>query len=142
MTSRDSNIHFNSTAGTDEKLFSEEEMLASWNTIIGFDFEQEILLPPSTASNTAVRFTSFAAGHVLGACMFLIEIAGTRILYTGDYSTEEDRHLIPAKVPAWEKKPDVMICESTYGVQSLEPRLEKEARFTGQYPMRIIDFRN
>lgn len=104
-----------STAGTDDKLFSEEEMLASWNTIIGFDFEQEILLPPSATSNTAVRFTSFAAGHVLGACMFLIEIAGTRVLYTGDYSTEEDRHLVPAKVPVWEKKPDVMICESTYG---------------------------
>ncbi len=104
-----------STAGTDDKLFSEQEMIASWNTIIGFDFEQEILLPSSTTSNTAVRFTSFAAGHVLGACMFLIEIAGTRVLYTGDYSTEEDRHLVPAKVPQWEKKPDVMICESTYG---------------------------
>lgn len=50
--------------------------------------------------------------------MFLIEIAGVRVLYTGDYSTEEDRHLVPAKVPAWEKKPDVMICESTYGYAS------------------------
>lgn len=109
-----------STAGSDDKLFTEEEMITSWNSIIGFDFEQEILLPPSASSNTAVRFTSFAAGHVLGACMFLIEIAGTRVLYTGDYSTEEDRHLVPAKVPVWEKKPDVMICESTYGyVRSL-----------------------
>ncbi|KAL8281150.1 hypothetical protein RQP46_006508 [Phenoliferia psychrophenolica] len=119
-----------STAGSDDKLFTEEEMVASWNTIIGFDFEQEILLPPTATCNTAVRFTSFAAGHVLGACMFLIEIAGTRVLYTGDYSTEEDRHLVPARVPVWEKKPDVMICESTYGVQSHEPRLEKEAQFT------------
>ncbi|KDE09187.1 hypothetical protein MVLG_00509 [Microbotryum lychnidis-dioicae p1A1 Lamole] len=127
-----------STAGSDDKLFTEEEMLASWSTIIGFDFEQEILLPASnnpesstsSSSNAAVRFTSFAAGHVLGACMFLIEIAGLRVLYTGDYSTEEDRHLVPAKLPIWEKKPDVMICESTYGVQSHEPRLEKEAQFT------------
>ncbi|KAK4048247.1 endoribonuclease ysh1 [Microbotryomycetes sp. JL221] len=121
-----------STAGTDddENLFTEEEMLASWNAIIGFDFEQEILLPPSSSSSSSVRFTSFAAGHVLGACMFLIEIAGARVLYTGDYSTEEDRHLVPAKVPIWDKKPDVMICESTYGVQSHEPRLEKEAQFT------------
>ncbi|KAI9623911.1 hypothetical protein KEM48_009287 [Puccinia striiformis f. sp. tritici PST-130] len=46
------------------------------------------------------------------------------------YSTEEDRHLIPARVPNWNEKPDVMICESTYGVQSLEPRFEKEERFT------------
>lgn len=113
-----------STIGTDdEKLFTEEEMVASWNAIIGFDFEQEILLPPSASSSSSVRFTSFAAGHVLGACMFLIEIAGARVLYTGDYSTEEDRHLVPAKVPVWEKKPDVMICESTYGCARTNKRL-------------------
>ncbi|GAA6060101.1 hypothetical protein JCM10212_003509 [Sporobolomyces blumeae] len=121
-----------STAGTDENLFTETEMLTSFNSIQSFDFEQEILLPPSRDSETtaSVRFTSFAAGHVLGACMFLIEIAGARVLYTGDYSTEEDRHLVPAKVPDWERNPDVMICESTYGVQSHEPRLEKETQFT------------
>lgn len=62
--------------------------------------------------------------------MFLIEIAGARILYTGDYSTEEDRHLIPASVPNWGQPPDVMICESTFGVQTLEPRPDKELRFT------------
>jgi cleavage and polyadenylation specificity factor subunit 3 len=90
-------------------------MIASFNQIQSFDFEQEILLPPSSTSSASVRFTSFAAGHVLGACMFLIEIAGARVLYTGDYSTEEDRHLVPAKVPTWERPPDVMICESTYG---------------------------
>ena len=60
--------------------------------------------------------------------MFFIEMAGLRILYTGDYSREEDRHLVRAEVPPI--RPDVLICESTYGVQSLEPRPEKEARFT------------
>ncbi|TNY23563.1 Endoribonuclease YSH1 [Rhodotorula diobovata] len=119
-----------STAGSDDNLFTEAEMIASFNQIQSFDFEQEILLPPSDSSSASVRFTSFAAGHVLGACMFLLEIAGARVLYTGDYSTEEDRHLVPAKVPNWERPPDVMICESTYGVQSHEPRLEKEAQFT------------
>ncbi|GAA6041172.1 hypothetical protein JCM8097_004151 [Rhodosporidiobolus ruineniae] len=119
-----------STAGSDDHLFTETEMIASFNQIQSFDFEQEILLQPSETSNASVRFTSFAAGHVLGACMFLLEIAGARVLYTGDYSTEEDRHLVPAKVPNWERPPDVMICESTYGVQSHEPRLEKEAQFT------------
>ena len=29
------------------------------------------------------------AGHVLGACMFGIEIAGRKILYTGDYTTKQ-----------------------------------------------------
>lgn len=110
-------LHLCSTAGSDENLFTEAEMLTSFNSIQSFDFEQEILLPPSRDSETtaSVRFTSFAAGHVLGACMFLIEVAGARVLYTGDYSTEEDRHLVPAKKPDWERSPDVMICESTYG---------------------------
>lgn len=62
--------------------------------------------------------------------MFLIEIGGARILYTGDYSTEEDRHLIPAHVPNWGEPPDIMVCESTFGVQSFPPRDEKEQRFT------------
>lgn len=60
--------------------------------------------------------------------MFMIDIAGLRVLYTGDYSREEDRHLVKAEVPPM--RPDVLIVESTYGVQSLEGRVEKEARFT------------
>ena len=60
--------------------------------------------------------------------MFLIDIAGLKILYTGDYSREEDRHLVKAEVPPIH--PDVLIIESTYGVHSHEPRDDKEARFT------------
>lgn len=60
--------------------------------------------------------------------MYLIDIAGLKILYTGDYSREEDRHLVKAEIPP--TRPDVLIVESTYGVQSLEGREEKELRFT------------
>lgn len=63
--------------------------------------------------------------------MFLIEIAGIKILYTGDYSREEDRHLMPAERPPGTV--EVMICESTFGVQSHEPRVEREARFTSEH---------
>lgn len=75
-----------------------------------------------------VSFTPYHAGHVLGACMFLLDIAGLKILYTGDYSREEDRHLVRAELPP--SRPDVLIVESTFGVQSLQPREEKEPRFT------------
>ena len=60
--------------------------------------------------------------------MFQIEIAGVNVLYTGDYSREEDRHLVMAEVPP--VRPDVMICESTFGVHTLQPRKEKEEQFT------------
>lgn len=60
--------------------------------------------------------------------MFMIDIAGLKILYTGDYSREEDRHLVKAELPPI--KPDVLIVESTFGVHSLEARETIEARFT------------
>ncbi|KAH6555393.1 hypothetical protein KP509_1Z259500 [Ceratopteris richardii] len=44
-------------------------------------------------------------GHVLGAAMFMVDIAGVRVLYTGDYSREEDRHLRAAEMPQF--SPDV-----------------------------------
>jgi cleavage and polyadenylation specificity factor subunit 3 len=61
---------------------------------------------------------------VLGAAMFLIEIDGIKILYTGDYSREEDRHLKPAEFPDCEV--DVLIVESTYGVRKHESREKRE----------------
>jgi len=59
--------------------------------------------------------------------MFLIEIAGLKILFTGDYSREEDRHLVSATLPK-NIKPDVLITESTYGNASHMPRAERETR--------------
>jgi cleavage and polyadenylation specificity factor subunit 3 len=76
-----------------------------------------------------VRFTPTAAGHVLGAAMFSIEIDGIKVLYTGDYSMEEDRHLMCAEVPPG-GSPDVLIVESTFGVVTLPAREEREAKFT------------
>eukprot|EP00392_Amoebophrya_sp_AT5.2_P011560 g11639.t1 len=74
-----------------------------------------------------MRVTCYAAGHVLGAAMFLVEIAGIRVLYTGDYSREEDRHLLPAEIPPM--RIHVLIVESTYGTQSHEDRKIRETRF-------------
>ena len=46
---------------------------------------------------------------------------GIRVLYTGDYSMEEDRHLMQAEVPPG-APPDVLIVESTFGVITLPPK--------------------
>jgi cleavage and polyadenylation specificity factor subunit 3 len=60
--------------------------------------------------------------------MFLIEIDGVKILYTGDYSREEDRHLKPAEIPE-SCDVDVLIVESTYGVEKHENREVRETKF-------------
>ena len=60
--------------------------------------------------------------------MFTIEIDGIRVLYTGDYSMEEDRHLMQAEVPPG-APPDVLIVESTFGVITLPPKGLSYLRF-------------
>ncbi|KAF8556151.1 Metallo-hydrolase/oxidoreductase [Imleria badia] len=110
------------SSSSSDALFTPLELSMSLSSIIPVSAHQLIIPCPG------VSFTPYHAGHVLGACMYLIDIAGLRILYTGDYSREEDRHLVKAEIPP--TRPDVLIVESTYGVQSLEGREEKELRFT------------
>lgn len=57
------------------------------------------------------------------ACLIVIQI-----LYTGDYSMEDDRHLMAAEVPNKYNAPDILIVESTYGVQNHPPKDEREKR--------------
>ena len=40
-----------------------------------------------------MKIKCYNAGHVLGAAMFMVEIDGVRVLYTGDYSREKEIHL-------------------------------------------------
>lgn len=58
----------------------------------------------------------------------MIEIAGVKILYTGDFSRQEDRHLMAAEIP--NMRPDILITESTYGTHIHEKREDRENRFT------------
>ncbi|KAG0293919.1 Cleavage and polyadenylation specificity factor subunit 3 [Dissophora globulifera] len=111
-----------SNVGANEMLYDETQLAACYEKIETVDYHQEMNVD-------GIKFTGYNAGHVLGAAMFLIEIAGIKILYTGDYSREEDRHLMAAEKPT-NVQTDVLICESTYGVQSHEPRIDRERRFT------------
>jgi cleavage and polyadenylation specificity factor subunit 3 len=110
------------SSSSSDALFSPIDLSMSLSSIIPVSVHQLIAPCPG------VTFTPYHAGHVLGACMFLIDIAGLKVLYTGDYSREEDRHLVKAEIPP--VKPDVLIVESTFGRQTLEPREDKELKFT------------
>ena len=108
-----------SSSDTRTQLYTEADHFATFPRIEAIDYY-------TTHTISSIRITPYPAGHVLGAAMFLIEIAGLKILFTGDYSREEDRHLISAKVPK-DTKIDVLITESTYGIASHIPRPEREA---------------
>ncbi|GAU95620.1 hypothetical protein RvY_07209-2 [Ramazzottius varieornatus] len=106
-----------------EQLFTEADIEKSMDKIETLDFHEE-------KEVGGVRFWCYTAGHVLGAAMFMIEIAGVRILYTGDFSKEEDRHLCAAEIPS--VRADVVIMEATYGIHVHEDRETREHRFLQQ----------
>ncbi|PRQ19778.1 putative KH-domain/beta-lactamase-domain protein, archaea [Rosa chinensis] len=110
-----------SKVSVEDMLFDEQDINASMDKIEVIDFHQ-------TVEVEGIRFWCYTAGHVLGAAMFMVDIAGVRVLYTGDYSREEDRHLRAAETPQF--SPDICIIESTYGVQHHQPRNIREKRFT------------
>lgn len=102
-------------------LYTEEDLERSMDKIEVIDFHEQ-------KEVNGIKFWCYVAGHVLGAAMFMVEIAGIRILYTGDFSRLEDRHLCAAELP--NLSPDIMISESTYGTQIHESRDDREKRFT------------
>ncbi|KAL6748418.1 beta-lactamase-like protein [Haematococcus lacustris] len=111
----------------DEGLYGEAELDASMERIEVVDFLQTLEVAGG------IKVTPFRAGHVLGAAMFMVEIAGMRCLYTGDYSRVPDRHLPGADTP--HIQPDIVIVESTYGVSRHLPREQREELFL----QRVVD---
>lgn len=107
--------------GEGSNLYTDDDIMKSFDRIETIDYH-------STMEIDGIRFTTYHAGHVLGACMYFIEIGGLKVLFTGDYSREENRHLHAAEVPPL--KPDILISESTFGTGTLEPRIELERKLT------------
>lgn len=108
-------------SSSEQDFYTEQDLQNCYDKIIPIDYHQQV-------SVKGIKFTALNAGHVLGAAMFLIEIEKSKILYTGDFSREEDRHLKAAESPGCLL--DALITESTYGVQCHLPRYERESRFT------------
>ena len=138
-----------STDRAADVLYTEKDLFNCLNKVTCIDYHTVITYQQNDANNTntgtVVSFYALNAGHVLGACMYYITIGGDRtVLYTGDYSMEDDRHLMAAELPFIQQttnsnnttaltartSTDVLICESTYGVQVHASRTERETRFT------------
>lgn len=70
-------------------MYTADDIEESLKVIEVIDFQEEM-------EHNNIKFKCYPAGHVLGAAMFLVEIDGVRVLYTGDYSTEKDILIPPA----------------------------------------------
>ncbi len=110
-----------SALSAEEALYTEQDLENTMSKIETVNYHQ-------TIQHKGIKFWCYNAGHVLGAAMFMIEIAGVKVLYTGDYSRSEDRHLMAAETP--ETSPDILVVESTYGISNHEPVAARERMFT------------
>lgn len=82
---------------------------------------------PFTAAGHEITF--FSAGHIPGSAHVLVDDGETRLLYTGDFHTDDQRLVAgtAARPPA-----DVVVTKSTYADVSHEPRGDVESRFVRQ----------
>ena len=84
-----------SNISTDQMLYTEADLEAAMDKIETINFHEEKVKPIRTHDMISffvnlqevggIKFWCYNAGHVLGAAMFMIEIAGVKILYTGDF---------------------------------------------------------
>ncbi|GGI96387.1 MBL fold metallo-hydrolase [Halobellus salinus] len=77
-----------------------------------------------TAAGHEVTF--YNAGHIPGSAHVLVDDGDTRLLYTGDFHTANQR-LVSGRTA--HPDADAVICESTYSDVDHDPRSEVEARF-------------
>ncbi|EKN64809.1 MBL fold metallo-hydrolase [Schinkia azotoformans] len=83
-----------------------------------------------------LKITSFRAGHILGAVMFLIEGDQQQLLITGDLSFRAGRTIPGAEVPH-QVNPDVIVIESTYGNRAHTDR-NTEERLLAEHVSEVI----
>ncbi|WP_164985321.1 MBL fold metallo-hydrolase [Ammoniphilus sp. CFH 90114] len=78
---------------------------------------------PSKDKEWKVRF--IPSGHILGAASIHLELDGVRILFTGDYSMEDQMTVQGMKLPPG-LEVDILITESTYGYHPSNRVLSRE----------------
>lgn len=100
--------------------YTEEQVQNLLNHLLYLPADKELIIGN-------VKITTFHAGHILGAVMFLIEGEGETLLVTGDLSFKAGRTIHGAKVPH-NIEPDVVIMESTYGNRSHTDRHTEEKK--------------
>jgi putative mRNA 3-end processing factor len=74
-----------------------------------------------------IKFQLLNAGHIPGSAQILIDAEGKKLLYTGDFNTEDTRLLEGAKMEYDDL--EAVIIESTYADEEHTERLELEKKF-------------
>ncbi|WP_223702721.1 MBL fold metallo-hydrolase [Sutcliffiella deserti] len=92
-------------------MYSEEDVQRALFSIKTIDFYQTFQIQ---TQNDTWKITYYPSGHILGAGAIHIELKGISILFTGDYSVDDQKTVKGMNLPE-SLKVDILITESTYG---------------------------
>ena len=87
-------------------LYTRADAIASLRLIMGHAFGKRFEPIPGW------QVTLQPAGHILGAASALVEVAGRRMLFSGDVGRPDDPVMLPPAAPA---AAETLVIESTYG---------------------------
>ena len=90
------------------------KMMRNWHSI---KYNQKIKIGKSTVE-------VYDAGHVPGSAMYVLNMDGKRILYTGDFKLDSTRTVDGAKLDLG--KIDIVLMETTYSAREQSPRSKEE----------------
>ncbi len=100
--------------------YEHSDVRAMIENTIAVDYGREVVL-----GDFRVRLLN--AGHIPGSAMTLVDVGGTRILYTGDVNTIDTRLVTAPNLGSLEA--DYLITEGTYGASTHPDREEIEEEF-------------
>ncbi|ERG68052.1 MBL fold metallo-hydrolase [Exiguobacterium chiriqhucha] len=107
--------------GADPEMYTEVDVQNTLLSIRPVEFHQSFQVPSGDAS---WKVTYYPSGHILGAGSIHLEIEGVSILFTGDYSIDEQKTVQGLRLPS-DIKVDILITESTYGFLPTNASIER-----------------
>ena len=87
-------------------LYTQKEAAKSMENFVTHDYEEWVILSPD------IKFCLHNAGHILGAAIVELKVAGRRFVFSGDIGRKDPMLMYPPKKI---DETDYLIMESTYG---------------------------
>jgi len=103
-------------------LYRKEDVPRALDLVEAISYTQKITVAPH------ITATLYNAGHIIGSATVLLEIFGTRILFTGDLGRVPAALVSERDIP---KDIHYLVCESVYGNRVHEPFEESEQVLLG-----------
>lgn len=103
-------------------MYSEVDVHNVLQAIQSIEFNQTFYIP---TNGREWEITYYHAGHILGAAAIHIQFGDHSILFTGDYSIDDQRTVQGLQLPS-DLKVDVLITESTYGYLPTNASIDRQ----------------